>query len=128
MYMYPTLFLRIWNISVPQIEYPLGCSGKKGNHVYFLLQVFWVILLFIQIVLLFDINVVLMLPCMVTWCTIWCQNSCAMVTINRKYTWLPFYYCPLVGILYEVLRILEVVSNMNINMSGLEHSHADHMQ
>ncbi len=45
--------------SVPQIEYPLGGSSKKGSHVYFLLQVFWVILLFCQIVLLFDINVVL---------------------------------------------------------------------
>ncbi len=45
---------------VPQIEYPLGGSSKKGSHVYFLLQVFWVILLFYQIVLLSDINVVLM--------------------------------------------------------------------
>ncbi len=45
--------------SVPQIEYPLGGSSKKGSHVYFLLQVFWVILLFCQIVQLFDINVVL---------------------------------------------------------------------
>ncbi len=41
--------------SEPQIEYPLGGSSKKGSHVYFLLQVFWVILLF-------DINFVLMLP------------------------------------------------------------------
>ncbi len=41
--------------SVPQLEYPLGGSSKKGSHIYFLLQVFWVILLF-------DINVVLMLP------------------------------------------------------------------
>ncbi len=48
--------------SVPQIKYPLGGSSKKGSHVYFLLQVFWVILLFCQIVLLFDINVVLMVP------------------------------------------------------------------
>ncbi len=40
--------------SVPQIEYPLVGSSKKGSHVYFLLQVFWVILLF-------DINIVLML-------------------------------------------------------------------
>ncbi len=32
---------------------------KIGNHVYFLLQVFWEILLFCQIVLLFDRNVVL---------------------------------------------------------------------
>ncbi len=37
-------------------------SCQKGSHVYFLLQVFWVIVLFCQIVLLFDINVVLMLP------------------------------------------------------------------
>ncbi len=35
-----------------QVEYPLGGSGKIGSHV---LQVFWVILLF-------DINIVLMLP------------------------------------------------------------------
>ncbi len=42
-------------LSVPQIEYPLGGSSKKGSHVYFLLQVFWVILLF-------EINVLLMLP------------------------------------------------------------------
>ncbi len=50
------------NFSVPQIEYPLRGSSKNSSHVYFLLQVFWVILLFCQIVLLFDINVVLMLP------------------------------------------------------------------
>ncbi len=41
--------------SEPQIEYPLGGSSKKSIHVYFLLQVFWVILLY-------DINVVLMSP------------------------------------------------------------------
>ncbi len=44
-----------YEFSVPQIEYPLGGSSKKCSHVYFLLQVFWVILLF-------EINVVLMLP------------------------------------------------------------------
>ncbi len=32
--------------SVPQIEYPLGDSSKKGSHIFFLLQVFWVILFF----------------------------------------------------------------------------------
>ncbi len=37
--------------SVAQIEYPLGDSSKKGIHIYFLLHVFWVILLFCQIVL-----------------------------------------------------------------------------
>ncbi len=45
---------------LPQIEYPQGGSTKKGSHVYFLLQDFWVILLFHQIVLLSNINVVLM--------------------------------------------------------------------
>ncbi len=45
----------VLQFSVPQIEYPLSGSSKKVSHVYFLLQVFWVILLF-------DINVVLMLP------------------------------------------------------------------
>ncbi len=43
--------------SVPQIEYQLGGQYKKGSHAYFLLQVFWVILLF-------NIHFVLMLP----WC------------------------------------------------------------
>ncbi len=37
-------------------------SNIKSSHVYFLLQVFWVILLFSKIVPLFEINVVLMLP------------------------------------------------------------------
>ncbi len=36
-----------------------GAVAKKGSHVYFLLEVFWVILLFCQILLLSDINVVL---------------------------------------------------------------------
>ncbi len=38
--------------SVPQIEYPLGGSTKKGSHVYFLLIVVMVLLLLRQIVLL----------------------------------------------------------------------------
>ncbi len=82
--------------SVPRIEYPLGGSSKKGSHVYFLLQDFWVILLFCQIVLLFDINVVLM-PTMVTWChnsTIWSHNSSTIAINNRMYTWLPFLLLP----------------------------------
>ncbi len=32
--------LYVVQFSVPQIEYPLGGSSKKGSHVYFLLQVF----------------------------------------------------------------------------------------
>ncbi len=35
-----------------QIEYPLGGSSKKGSHIYFMLQVF-------RVILLFDINVLL---------------------------------------------------------------------
>ncbi len=58
---YLTFSVSCWHLakrtlfSVPQIEYPLRGSCKKGSHVYFLFHVFWVILLF-------DINVVLMLP------------------------------------------------------------------
>ncbi len=56
------IYLEIKNqFSVSQIEYPLGGSSKKDGHVYFLMQVFWAILLFCQIVQLFEINVVLML-------------------------------------------------------------------
>ncbi len=86
----------IHQFSVPQIEYPLGGSSKKCSHVSFLLQVCWVILLFCQIVLLFDINVFLMLP---WWpvhhnSTIWCHNSSTIAIINRKYTWLHFLLLP----------------------------------
>ncbi len=52
--------LDINQFSVPQIEYPLGGSSKTGSHVYFLLHIFLVILLFCQMVLLSDINIVLM--------------------------------------------------------------------
>ncbi len=38
--------------SVPQIEYPLGGSSKTGSHVYFLLIVAMVLLLWCQVVLL----------------------------------------------------------------------------
>ncbi len=34
------------------------------------------------------------------------NNSITEKTCNRKYTWLPFCYCSLVGILFEVLRIV----------------------
>ncbi len=86
--------------SVSQIGYPLGGSSKKGSHVYFLLQVFWVILLF-------DINVVLMLPC---WPDVTIVQSDATIVVpwqlstGSKHNYL-FCYCPLVGILFEVLRI-----------------------
>ncbi len=57
LYLYHQSFSPIFTLqfSVPQIEYPLGGSSKNGSHVYFVLQVF-------RVILLFDINVVLMLP------------------------------------------------------------------
>ncbi len=95
------LSLKTKQFSVPRIEYPLGGSIKNGCHVYFLLQVFWVILLF-------DINVVLMLP----WCSdITIVESDVIIVVpwqlstGSKDDYL-FCYCPLVGILFEVLRII----------------------
>ncbi len=76
-------------------------SSKIGSHVYFLLQVFCVLLLFCR-------------KCcsdatMVTLCqnsTIWHYNSSTMATITgSKHDYL-FCDCPLVGILFEVLWII----------------------
>ncbi len=54
---------------------PLGGSSKKGSHVYFLLQVFWVILLFCQMILLFDM-------------LIWCYNGdLTSQKYDLKYIW-----------------------------------------
>ncbi len=86
--------------SVPQIEYPLGGSSKTGSHVYFMLQIFWVILLF-------DINVVLMLP---WWPDVTIVQSDVTIVVpwqlstGSKHDYL-ICYCPLVGILFKVLRI-----------------------
>ncbi len=86
--------------SVPQIEYLLGGSSKKGSHVYFLLQVFFVILLF-------DINDFLILP---WWPDVTMVQSDITIVVpwqlstGSKHDYL-FWYCPLVGILFEVLRI-----------------------
>ncbi len=74
-------------------------SSKKGSHVYFLLQLFCV-------VLLFDINV-LLLP----W---WPDVTIVQSDVTIVVTWQLstgskhdyfFCYCPLVDILFEVLRI-----------------------
>ncbi len=67
----------------------------------------WVILLFCQIVLLFDINVVLMLP---LWPDVTIVQSDITIVVPCQlstgsiHDYL-FCYCPLVGILFEVLRI-----------------------
>ncbi len=47
--------------------------------------------------------------------TIWWNSSITQKTCNRKYTWLPFWYCPLVGILFEVVRIVKM-RNTNTNV------------
>ncbi len=89
-----------WQFSVSQIKYPLGGSSKKGSHVYFLLQVF-------RIILLFDINVVLMLP---WWPDVKIVQSDITIVVPFNYQQKAnmttfFCYCLLLGILFEVLRI-----------------------
>ncbi len=87
--------------SVPQIEYQLGAVAKKGSHVYFLLQVFWVILLF-------DMKVVLILQ---WWPDVTIVQSDVTIVVPWQlstgsiHDYL-FYYCPLVCVLFEVLKIV----------------------
>ncbi len=100
--------------SVPQIEYPLGGSSKKGSHVYFLLQVFWVILLF-------DINVVLMLrwwhdvtivPSDITIVVPW------QLSTGSKHDYL-FCYCPLVGSIWGTEMTLQCfMAHFNIILTS----------
>ncbi len=94
--------------SVPQIEYTLGGNKKKCSYVYFLLQVVLVILLFCQIVLLFDINIVLMLLQWLPDVTI-VQSDVTIVVPWQLSTGSIHDYifccCSLVGILFEVWRI-----------------------
>ncbi len=100
------LDIRIFNMIHAQIKWWAGGgSSEKGSHVYFLLQVSWVILLSICTIVwytcCFDATID-------TWChssTIWRDNNSTMAPINRKYTWLHFCFCLLECILYEVLRI-----------------------
>ncbi len=70
-------------------EFPLGSSTKSGSHVYFLLIVAMVLLLWCQIVLLWH---------QVTIVTseqhLWQNKSITQKTCNRKYTWLPFMLVP----------------------------------
>ncbi len=92
--------LNLAHFSVSRTEYPIGGSIKIGSHVYFLFQVF-------RIILLFDINVVLMLPC---WPDVTIVESDVIIVVpwklstGSKHDYL-FCNCPLVGILFQVLRI-----------------------
>ncbi len=54
--LYNSLEGMLIQFSLPQMEYPLGGSSKKGSHVYFLLIVAMVQLLWCQIVLLWHQN------------------------------------------------------------------------
>ncbi len=95
------------NTIVPRIEYTLTGSSKKCRHVYFRSPVFWVILLFCWIVLLFDINVVMIL---LWWPDVTIVQSHVTIVVPWQQSTGSihdhlFCYCPLVGILFEVLRI-----------------------
>ncbi len=75
----------VYQFSVPQIEYPLGGSSKKGSHVYFLLIVAMVLLLWRQIILLWH-----QVAIVASEQHLYQNNSITHKTFNRKYTWLPF--------------------------------------
>ncbi len=89
-----------FRFSVPQIEYPLGGSSKRGSHVYFLLIVSMVLLLWCQIVLLWH-QVIMVASEQHLYQTIVLPRKLAT---GRIHDYL-FCYCTLVGILFEVLRI-----------------------
>ncbi len=68
--------------SVPQIEYPLGGSSKISSHVYFLLIIAMVLLLWHPVTMVASEY------------HFWENNSITQKTWNRKYTWLPFLLLP----------------------------------
>ncbi len=95
--------------SLPQIICSLGGSSKIDSHVYFLLIVAMVLLLWRQIVLLRH-----QVTMIASEQHLWQNNSITQKTCNRKYTWLPFCYCHLVGILFEVLRIILMIHKCDL--------------
>ncbi len=98
------LYIGVLWLSVPQIKYPLGDSSKKGSNVYFLLIVAMVLLLWCQIVLLW--HQVTMVASEQHWYqTIVLPRKLATGSIHDYL----FRYCPLLGILFEVLRIAKVL-------------------
>ncbi len=72
--------------SVPQIKCPLGGSSKEGSHVYFLLIVTMVLLLWGQIVLLWHQVIMLASEQL-----LWQNNSITQKTCNRKYIFFDIY-------------------------------------
>ncbi len=74
------------NFSLPQIVCPLGGSIKIGSHVYFLLIVAMVLLLWHQIVISGHHGSIRT--------TFISNNNITQKTCNKKYTWLPFLLLP----------------------------------
>ncbi len=92
-----------FKFSVLQIEYPLEGRSPKGSDVYFLLEVCWVIQLFCQIVLLFEINVVLVVP---WWPDVTIVQSDITIVVPWQLSIGNIHdYLLLMGILFEILRI-----------------------
>ncbi len=99
-------FFSFCQFSVPQIEFPPGGCSKKGSHAYFLLIVAMILLLWHQIVLLW--HQVTLVASEYLYRTIVQFNK--IVVLPRKLATgnihdYHFCYCPLVGILFEILRI-----------------------
>ncbi len=94
-------------VSVPKIEYQLGGSSNKISHVYFLLIVAMVLLLWHQIVLLWH-QVTMVASKQHLYQTI--EQFDKTIVLPRKLATGSIHnynlcYCPLMGILFEVLRI-----------------------
>ncbi len=98
-----------FKLSVPQIEYPLGVSSKNGSHIYFLLIVAMILLLWRQIVLLWH-QVTRVASEEHLFQTIVLPRKLATGSIHDYL----FCYCPLVDIPFEVLRI---TSRLCVNIS-----------
>ncbi len=101
-----TLFLALLNYLNAShlfelLENPLGSSNKKGSHEYFLLIVAMALLLWHQIVLLWH-QVTLVASKQHLYQTIVLPPKLATWSIHDYL----FCYCPLVGILFEVWRIV----------------------
>ncbi len=98
----------IFEFSVPQIEYPLGGRSKKGSHVYFLLIVAMVLLLQRQIILLWYQVAMVASEQHLDQTIVQVDKTIVLprkLTTGRIHDYI-FCYCPVVGILFEVLRII----------------------
>ncbi len=88
---------RLFGFAVPQTEYPLGGSSDKNSHVYFLLIIAMLLLLLHHVTMVGSIRR-----------TVISNNSITQKSATGSIHDYLFCYCPLVGILFEVLRIEQV--------------------